>query len=113
MAYRSKVQGVVAALVAIGSAAILVSCEQKRHVVGSVNSEFKLIGSDHKLIVESYDHPKIDCITVFISKSQTGGLRAGSQQRSLPAGHQPPLARSTNTAAATTVVHSPSRSPTA
>src|SRR5437667_11409441 len=77
MAYRSKVQGVVAALVAIGSAAILVSCEQKRHVVGSVNTEFKLIGPDHKIIVDSYDHPKIDGITVFISKSQTGGVKGG------------------------------------
>jgi catabolite regulation protein CreA len=51
MANRSKVQqwstGIVVALVAMGSAAVLVSCEQKRHVVGSVNTEFKLIGPDH------------------------------------------------------------------
>jgi CreA protein len=81
MANRSKVQqwstGIVAALVAMGSAAVLVSCEQKRHVVGSVNTEFKLIGPDHKIIIESYDDPKIDGITVFISKSQTGGIKGG------------------------------------
>jgi CreA protein len=79
MANHSKVQewsmGIVVALVAMGSAAVLVSCEQKRHVVGSVNTEFKLIGPDHKIIIESYDDPKIDGITVFISKSQTGGVK--------------------------------------
>ena len=67
--------GIVAVLVVIGSAAGLASCEQKRHIVGSVNTEFKLIGPDHKIVIESYDDPKIDGITVFISKSQTGGIK--------------------------------------
>ena len=66
---------IVAALMVIGSAAALASCEQKPHVVGSVNTEFKLIGPDHKIVLESYDDPKIDGITVFISKSQTGGIK--------------------------------------
>jgi CreA protein len=43
--------------------------------VGSVNTEFKLIGPDHKIVIESYDDPKVDGITVFISKSQTGGIK--------------------------------------
>ena len=48
---------------------------EQRNVLGSVNTEFNLIGPDHKIIVESYDDPKIDGITVFISKSQTGGIK--------------------------------------
>jgi CreA protein len=48
---------------------------EHRNVLGSVNTEFNLIGPDHKIIVESYDDPKIDGITVFISKSQTGGIK--------------------------------------
>jgi CreA protein len=51
------------------------SCRQKPHVVGSVNTEFKLIGPDHKIVLESYDDPKIDGITVFVSKSQKGGIK--------------------------------------
>jgi CreA protein len=66
---------IVAVLVLTGAAAALTSCEHKRHIVGSVNTEFKLIGPDHKIVVESYDDPKIDGITVFISKSQTGGIK--------------------------------------
>jgi CreA protein len=66
---------IVAVLGVIGSAAALASCEHGRHMVGSVNTEFKLIGPDHKIIIESYDDPKIDGISVFISKSQTGGIK--------------------------------------
>jgi hypothetical protein len=80
MTQGSKVQwgtGIMATLLMIGSATALASCEQKRHIVGSVNTEFKLIGPDHKIIIESYDDPKIDGITVFISKSQKGGIKGG------------------------------------
>src|SRR5215469_18800542 len=63
------------AVVIIMLTGTLFSCEQKRHVVGSVNTEFNLIGPDHKIVIESYDDPKIDGITVFISKSQTGGVK--------------------------------------
>src|SRR5260370_9609954 len=61
--------------VGIGCAAALGECEEKRHMVSSVKTEFKLIGPDHKIVIESYDDPKIDGITVFISKSQTGGIK--------------------------------------
>jgi CreA protein len=63
------------AVVVVGFGALLASCEQKAHVVGSVNTEFNLIGPDHKIVIESYDDPKIDGITVFVSKSQTGGIK--------------------------------------
>jgi CreA protein len=62
-------------LSAIGTAATLTACGPTPHRVGSVNTEFKLIGPDHKIVIESYDDPKIDGITVFISKSQTGGIK--------------------------------------
>jgi catabolite regulation protein CreA len=81
MANRSKVQqwstGIVVALVAMGVCRGLGFMWADGHVVGSVNTEFKLIGPDHKIIIESYDHPKIDGITVFISKSQIRGVKGG------------------------------------
>ena len=62
-------------LAAIATLFTLASCGPKPHVVGSVNTEFKLIGPDHKIVVESYDDPKVDGITVFVSESQTGGVK--------------------------------------
>src|SRR5580704_17028346 len=67
--------GIALVLVMIGAAAGLTSCGPKPHTVGSVNTEFKLIGPDHKIVIESYDDPKVDGVTVFISKSQKGGIK--------------------------------------
>jgi CreA protein len=66
---------IVTILLIVAVVGALASCERKRHIVGSVNTEFKLIGPDHKIVIESYDDPKIEGITVFISKSQTGGIK--------------------------------------
>lgn len=73
--WKARERMAVAFLLAIGVAVMLTACGPKRHTVGSVNTEFNLIGPDHKIVIESYDDPKIDGITVFISKSQTGGIK--------------------------------------
>jgi CreA protein len=67
--------GFAAALVVLGLLVHWHHASENRNVLGSVNTEFKLIGPDHKIIIESYDDPKIDGITVFMSKSQTGGIK--------------------------------------
>jgi CreA protein len=67
--------GFAAALVVLGLLLHWHHVSEKQNILGSVNTEFKLIGPDHKIIIESYDDPKIDGITVFISKSQTGGIK--------------------------------------
>ncbi len=41
--------------------------------IGSVNTEWKLLGS-HKLVVEVYDDPKVQGVSCYVSKPQKGGL---------------------------------------
>lgn len=72
---KIKVETGIVAMITIASVVAVTSCDYKRHVIGSVNTEFKLIGPDHKIVVESYDDPKIEGITVFVSESQTGGIK--------------------------------------
>jgi CreA protein len=67
--------GFAAALVMLALLVHRHNLSEKRNILGSINTEFKLIGPDHKIIIESYEDPKIDGITVFISKSQTGGIK--------------------------------------
>src|ERR1700733_1825355 len=77
MIQRRKIpwfNSIVTVMVIIACAAGLASCDHP-HVIGSVNTEFKLIGPDHKIVIESYDDPKIEGVTVFVSKSQTGGVK--------------------------------------
>jgi len=84
---------IVVALVVVGLLLKWHHLSEQRHVVGSVNTEFKLIGPDHKIVLESYDDPKIEGITVFISKSQTGGVKGHWGWRRIPPMRPSPYGR--------------------
>lgn len=43
-------------------------------VVGDVSTAFKLIGPNHKIVVEAYDDPQVLGVTCFVSRARTGGL---------------------------------------
>jgi CreA protein len=43
--------------------------------IGSVDTAFKLIGPDHKILVEAYDDPKVVGVTCFVSRAKTGGVK--------------------------------------
>jgi hypothetical protein len=66
---------IVVMLGMVASAALLAACEQRPNTGASVKTEAKLMGPDPKIVVESYDDPKIDGITVFISKLEIGRMK--------------------------------------
>lgn len=43
--------------------------------VGEVDTVFKFIGPDHKIVVEAYDDPKVAGVTCFVSRAKTGGIK--------------------------------------
>lgn len=45
--------------------------------IGEVTTAFKLIGANHKIVVEAFDDPKVEGVSCFISRARTGGI-AGS-----------------------------------
>lgn len=45
--------------------------------IGSVDTAFKLIGPDHKVVVEAYDDPKVSGVTCYVSRAKTGGISGG------------------------------------
>ncbi|HEY4080433.1 MAG TPA: CreA family protein [Burkholderiaceae bacterium] len=42
--------------------------------IGEVDTAFKLIGPDHKIVVDAYDDPKVDGVACFVSRAKTGGV---------------------------------------
>ena len=42
--------------------------------IGEVDTVFKLIGPDHKIVVDAYDDPKVLGITCYVSRAKTGGI---------------------------------------
>ena len=43
--------------------------------IGEVDTVFKLIGPDHKIVVDAHDDPKVEGVTCYISRAKTGGLK--------------------------------------
>lgn len=43
--------------------------------IGSVVTAFKLLGANHKIVVEAFDDPKIDGVACFLSMARKGGIR--------------------------------------
>ena len=44
-------------------------------VVGDVDTVFKFIGPDHKIVVDAYDDPKVAGVTCYVSRAKTGGIK--------------------------------------
>lgn len=42
--------------------------------IGEVDTAFKLIGPDHKVVVDAYDDPGVAGVTCFVSRAKTGGI---------------------------------------
>jgi len=45
--------------------------------IGSVDTVFKFIGPDHKIVVDAYDDPKVAGVTCYVSRAKTGGIKGG------------------------------------
>ncbi len=45
--------------------------------IGAVDTVFKWIGPDHKIVVDAYDDPKVPGVTSYLSRAKTGGIKGG------------------------------------
>ncbi len=52
----------------------MAACAAAAEQVGEVDTVFKLIGPDHKIVVEAYDDPKVNGVTCYVSRAKTGGV---------------------------------------
>ncbi|MEO5970108.1 MAG: CreA family protein [Bdellovibrionia bacterium] len=43
--------------------------------IGSVDTAFKFIGPDHKIVIEVFDDPRVQGISCYISRAKTGGFK--------------------------------------
>lgn len=43
--------------------------------VGEVDTEFKLIGPDHKIVVEVFDDSRVQGVSCYLSRAKTGGIK--------------------------------------
>jgi CreA protein len=62
-----KKRWLLAALAILGSAA---AAEE----VGSVNTVFKWVGPDHKIVIDAFDDPDVTGVTCYVSRAKKGGV---------------------------------------
>ena len=53
----------------------LIATSARAEQVGEVDTVFKLIGPDHKIVVDAWDDPKVGGVTCYVSRAKTGGLK--------------------------------------
>jgi CreA protein len=51
------------------------ACTNASELVGEVDTVFKFIGPDHKVVVEAYDDPGVAGVTCYVSRAKTGGIK--------------------------------------
>ena len=61
----------------LGTAIGMVGAAAQGQRIGEVDTVFKLIGPDHKIVVDAYDDPKVAGATCFVSRAKTGGISGG------------------------------------
>ncbi|WP_310460836.1 CreA family protein [Sphaerotilus sp.] len=63
-------RGALSALVLAATFALPAHAE----TLGEVSTAFKLIGPNHKIVIEAYDDPLVEGVTCFVSRAKTGGI---------------------------------------
>ena len=43
--------------------------------VGDVSTTFRVLGKNDKIVVDRYDDPKVDGVSCYVSRAETGGIK--------------------------------------
>jgi CreA protein len=56
-------------------ALLLAGAAARGETVGEVSTVFKLVGPNHKIVVDAYDDPKVEGVACYLSRARTGGIK--------------------------------------
>src|SRR6187402_3421745 len=59
----------------ISVAAVLLPVMGMAEEIGHVDTVFKWIGPDHKIVVEVFDDPMVQGVSCYVSRAKTGGVK--------------------------------------
>ncbi|MET0517750.1 MAG: CreA family protein [Burkholderiaceae bacterium] len=60
---------------ALGAALLLGAGSAGAESIGEVDTVFKFVGPDHKIVVDAYDDPKVAGVACYVSRAKTGGIK--------------------------------------
>lgn len=66
--------GVLKRSVAVGLTAVFAAGAAPAEQIGEVTTAIKILGANHRIVVEAFDDPKIEGVACFVSRARTGGI---------------------------------------
>jgi len=60
---------------ALGAMVAMLTIAAHAESIGEVDTVFKWIGPDHKIVVDAYDDPGVGGVTCYLSRAKTGGIK--------------------------------------
>lgn len=66
--------GVLERSVAVGLTAVFAAGAAPAEQIGEVTTAIKILGANHRIVVEAFDDPKIEGVACFVSRARTGGI---------------------------------------
>ncbi len=61
-------------IVALLGLACIAATTARAEEIGSVTTAIKILGANHRIVVEAFDDPKVEGVACFISRARTGGI---------------------------------------
>lgn len=58
----------------VGAGLLLAASGAFAEKIGEVSTAFKLIGANHKVVVDVFDDPKVSGVACYLSRAKTGGV---------------------------------------
>ena len=55
-------------------ACLLAAAPAAAEQIGEVDTAFKLLGANHKIVVEAFDDPQVEGVSCFVSRAVKGGI---------------------------------------
>ena len=69
-----SLSAVIAVLLAVVSPSVQ-AAEGDATRIGNVDTTFRLVGRNDRIVVDRYDDPKVDNVSCYVSRAETGGVK--------------------------------------
>ncbi|MEG3640862.1 CreA family protein [Magnetococcus sp. PR-3] len=56
------------------STALLLGSTANAEIIGSVDTTFKMLGANDKIVIEAFDDPKVEGVSCHLSRAKKGGI---------------------------------------
>jgi CreA protein len=60
-----------------GLAMVLPAFASAQTIIDSISTTFRFLGPNDKIVVERYDDPRVQNVSCYLSRAETGGIKGG------------------------------------